>query len=178
MQILLDALFTFFRGFGFFAVIFSYLVGFFLSYNDFIKLGNFLFIDVVFNIFLKNFFKVLMGDKAYPIIGKGTRPPGAVSCGFFIPTQKIEQVSESYGMPSGHSQTFAFVATLISLHLKKSKSKHMYKYILLILLTIVAMLARIYIEKCHTIQQTLIGATIGLLLATFLVKYYGNPFSK
>ena len=178
MQILLDALFTFFRGFGFFAVIFSYLVGFFLSYNNFIKLGNFLFIDIVFNIFLKNFFKVLMGDKAYPIIGKGTRPSGAVSCGFFIPTRKVEQVSESYGMPSGHSQTFAFVTTLICLHLKKSKSKHIYKYILLILLTITAMLARIYIEKCHTVQQTLIGATIGLLLATFLVKYYGNPFSK
>lgn len=176
MEILLNAIFTFFRGFGFFALCFSYMFGFFLSQFKFIKLGNFILIDLIVNLFLKKFFSIIMGDKSYPLIGKGKRPTGAKSCGFFIPRQQIKKLKKSYGMPSGHSQTFAFVSTLIYLHLKNKQNDNKYKYIFLIILTIVAMLMRVYIEKCHTIPQTLIGAIIGIILANILVKYYGNPF--
>ena len=178
MEILLNAIFTFFRGFGFFALTFSYMIGFFLSQHNFTRMGNFLLVDLIVNLFLKNFFSVLMGDKLYPLIGKGKRPLSSRSCGFFIPRKPIKKITESYGMPSGHSQTFAFVATLIYLHLKKKQDNNIYKYILLIVFTLTAMFMRIYIEKCHTVQQTIMGTIIGYMLANTLVKYYGNPFDN
>ena len=39
------------------------------------------------------------------------------------------------------------------------------------------MYMRVYVENCHTIQQTIVGAGIGMLLACVLVKNFGNPFN-
>jgi len=176
MEIFLNSIFTFFRGFGFFTLCFSYILGFFLSKNNFIKLGNFLILDLILNLLLKKFFSILMGDKKYPLIGTGKRPIDAVSCGFFIPRKNFKNLKNSYGMPSGHSQTFAFITTLIYLYLNKKQDKNNYKYIFLIIFTLLAMFMRVYVEKCHTIQQTIAGSVIGIILAIILVKYYGNPF--
>ena len=119
-----------------------------------------------------------MRNNSFPIIGKGTRPDDAISCGFFTPRTKIKKIVKSFGMPSGHSQTFAFIGTLIGLHLYNlpNKQHNIYKYITLIILTLLAMYMRVYIEKCHTIQQTVIGALIGISLAILFTKYFGNPF--
>lgn len=175
MKIISDFVFGFFRGFGFFALFFSYLLGFFLSNKNLVTLGNFLLIDVITNFSFKNFFKIIMGNKTYPLIGNGNRPPGALNCGFFI--EKEPTNNKNYGMPSGHSQTFAFVSTLLSLHLLDVEKKYSYKHILLTILTFSAMLIRIYIEKCHTFQQTIVGSLFGIILAKILVEYYGNPFT-
>ena len=131
--------------------------------------------------FLKKTASILMGKTIFPIIGTGLRPKGAKSCSYFDTELKTRHL-QSYGMPSGHSQTIAFISTLIGLHLfkKEDKKKDKYKslkYIALVFLTLLAMYMRIYIENCHTIQQTTVGASIGFLLAFVLVHYFGNPFS-
>lgn len=176
MENILDSIYTFFRGFGFFTLTFSYILGFLLSQKNMLKLGNFLIIDQILNFSLKNIFKNILGDKNYPIIGNGMRPPDAISCSFFLPRKPVTKKTKSYGMPSGHSQTFSFISTLISLHLKNKYNEYNYKSIILFILTISAMMMRIYIEKCHTYQQVIAGALIGMGLAHLMVKYYGNPF--
>ena len=63
-------------------------------------------INTLINIFLKNnIFKPLMGNKNFPILGKGTRPPGAKNCSYF----SNGKIAKSYGMPSGHAQYAAFI---------------------------------------------------------------------
>jgi membrane-associated phospholipid phosphatase len=178
MKFALESIFTFFRGFGFFILILSLLGGFLLSKWNLILLGLFIIVENIINIIFKNIFRVIMGNNKFPIIGKGTRPVNAISCGFFTPRTKIDKLIKSFGMPSGHSQTFSFIATLIGIHLYNlpNKTNNIYKYITLIVLTMIAMLMRVYIEKCHTIQQTIIGALIGVILAFLFTKYFGNPF--
>ena len=178
MKFILESFFTFFRGFGFFILILSLLIGFLLSKWNYILLGLFLIADLIINIILKNIFKIIMGNNIFPIIGKGSRPDDSISCGFFIPRIKIKKIIKSFGMPSGHSQTFAFISTLIGIHLYNlpNKQSNIYKYITLISLTLIAMYMRVYIEKCHTIQQTVIGALIGICLAFLFTKYFINPF--
>jgi membrane-associated phospholipid phosphatase len=178
MKFILESIFTFFRGFGFFILILSLLAGFLLSKWNYILLGLFLISELIINIIFKNTFRILMGNNNFTIIGKGTRPYDSISCGFFTPRTKINKIVKSFGMPSGHSQTFAFIATLIGIHLYNipTQQNTIYKYITLIILTLLAMYMRVYIEKCHTIQQTIIGAVIGIGLAFLFTKYFGNPF--
>jgi membrane-associated phospholipid phosphatase len=180
MKFILESIFTFFRGFGFFILILSLLVGFLLSKWNYILLGLFLISELIINIILKNTFRIIMGNNNFPIIGKGTRPDDAISCGFFTPRTKINKIVKSFGMPSGHSQTFAFIATLIGIHLYNIQTQQntIYKYITLIILTLLAMYMRVYIEKCHTIQQTIVGSIIGIGLAFLFTKYFGNPFDE
>jgi hypothetical protein len=169
LSILLESIYTFFRSFSFFAVIISFLGGFFLSNWNYVLLGIFLISDIITNATLKTIFKFLMGNRNFPIIGIGLRPYKNKECGFF--TSKTNYFSESYGMPSGHSQSFSFISTLIALHAKDDL-----KTILLFILTCTAMYMRVYVEKCHTIQQTIIGSFIGVSLAFILSYYFGNPF--
>ena len=68
--------------------------------------------------FLNGFFKYqiakpIMGDKEYPILGKGTRPPGASHCGIWKDPPNYK--TKSYGMPSGHAQEATGFATYIIL---------------------------------------------------------------
>jgi membrane-associated phospholipid phosphatase len=178
MNFTLESIFTFFRGFGFFILILSLLAGILLSKWNFILLGLFIIAENIINIILKNTFRIIMGNNNFPIIGKGTRPDNSISCGFFTPRTKIEKITKTFGMPSGHSQTFSFISTLIGIHLYNlpNKTNNIYKYITLIILTLIAMLMRVYVEKCHTIQQTIIGSLIGVTLAFLFTKYFGNPF--
>jgi membrane-associated phospholipid phosphatase len=183
MSFIQQSISTFFRGFGFFALVFSFLEGFLLSKWNYILLGIYLLGELILNATLKRVFRIIMGNESFPIIGKGTRPCKAKSCGFFSPRIKINHLMKTYGMPSGHSQTFAFIATLFSLHIyKKDKIKKdeykTYKYITLVVLILLAMYMRVYVEKCHTVQQTIVGSLIGIVSAYFLVKYHKNPFDE
>lgn len=180
MSLLLKSIYTFYRGFGFFALVLSVLGGLLLSKWNYILLGIYLFGEFVLNVLLKKISKAIMGNKTFPIIGKGTRPNNAKSCGFFTPRTKIKKLMKSFGMPSGHSQTFAFLATLIGLHLYNNNDEDeykTYKYIALVVLTLSAMYMRVYIENCHTVQQTIVGSIIGVLSAIIITKLYDNPFS-
>jgi membrane-associated phospholipid phosphatase len=169
MDIIIGSIYTFFKSFSFFAITLSFFSGFFLSNWNHILIGLFLISDIITNATLKTIFKFLMSNSDFPIIGKGTRPYKNKECGFF--TYKNNHFSKSYGMPSGHSQSFSFISTLIALH-----TKDYLKTILLFLLTCTAMYMRVYVEKCHTIQQTIVGAFIGVSLAFILSYYFGNPF--
>ena len=177
MEIILHSIYTFFRAFGFFAIMFSFLASLLFNRHKYLLLSVFLMIDLFLNMFLKKTASILMGNTIFPIIGCGLRPNGKKSCGYFDTQLKIKHL-QSYGMPSGHSQTFAFISTLIGLHIYTKKDKYKnFKYVALVFLTLLAMYMRIYIENCHTIQQTIVGASIGILLAFLLVQYFGNPFS-
>jgi membrane-associated phospholipid phosphatase len=174
MTLLYESIYTFFRSFSFFAVIFSLAGGLLLSKWNYFLLGLFLIAEITINMILKKIFETLMGNYNFPIIGRGTRPYNFKSCGYFTPRLKnklLDNGIASFGMPSGHSQSFAFIATLISLHFKNN-----FKTLILVFLTCIAMYMRVYIEKCHTISQTIIGALIGVGLAHLFVKYYTNPF--
>ena len=61
------------------------------------------------------------------------------------------------------------------------KPKHKFSVILLLLFVPIMMFARVYVEKCHTIQQTIFGALIGLFLGykshdlyLYINKKYNN----
>ncbi len=85
----------------------------------FIYFGAFLFINIWVNKLLKYILSKVMGDKDYPLIGKGTRPTAADGCGYFYemkvgpnegpnkgPNEGLDRPSTgsaSYGMPSGHA---------------------------------------------------------------------------
>ena len=81
--------------------------------------------DAISNDFLKHFvFQNIMKDKTLPILGRGLRPEGAKNCGpfrdnFFNKTIATK-LAESYGFPSGHSQSAGFFMTFIFVHFNKN----------------------------------------------------------
>lgn len=123
----------------------SFWISIFTKKQFYITLTILITISEISNRIFKFICKKIMGEKTYKIIGTGKRP------------KKIK--SNSYGMPSGHSQFAGAVSTYIILH--------NYKNILIILSSIIWMLyimySRVY-EKFHTVQQTIIGSFIGCLL--------------
>jgi membrane-associated phospholipid phosphatase len=81
----------------------------------------------------------------------------------------------SYGMPSGHSQLAGLFSTYIILRSYYNSSLSQFQkisiYALMIFLGIYVIYSRIK-ENWHTIQQTVIGGTIGVLLGYFTYKSY------
>lgn len=158
----------------------------FPSYNSF-------YLFVSYNIILGSnwFIKHLIFKPIYefinktslPIIGIGKRPLNAISCGFTL----NNELSTSYGMPSGHSQGIWALCTYIILkiitnwyNIHKDKEITIFEYIRIIVVSLLILFiaiyvsyTRIYIEGCHTIQQVSIGGFIGTICG-FLVYYYEN----
>ena len=115
--------------------------------------------------------KPLMGNKKYPIIGQGPRPKGAKACGLFE-SSKITDI-KSFGMPSGHAQMAGFFTAYSMSKLGEDEvSIPFYTTVGVILGSslIFIMYSRVY-SKCHTIQQTLAGAIIGLVLGNLFFNY-------
>ena len=124
-----------------------------------------------------------------PFFGQGTRPEGAVDCGFF--KNCPPELSKSFGFPSGHSQ-FAGINSgfLIKDILDKNttdgkfsslKPTDKFSVVFLIFLVFVMMYARVCIEKCHTFEQTLFGASAGLFLgfkSHDLYSYINNKYNN
>jgi len=109
------------------------------------------------NHFIKNnIFRPIMKDKSFPILGFGVRPQNK-NCGLFI----NNKISNSYGMPSGHSQIAWLFTTYSILNLQNHKYKSM-KILLLIILASMTSYSRVYWSNCHTIQQVLVGGLIGI----------------
>ena len=115
-----------------------------------------------------------MGDKKYPIIGIGKRPPVAV---FQLPQDgKMYKTSiNSYGMPSGHSQIAVLFSTYIILRTYYNttlpQTQKLTIYLLMTFIGFYVMYSRVK-EYWHTIQQTIVGGTIGVILGYFTYKLY------
>ena len=97
-------------------------------------------------------FKPIMGNKTFPIIGRGLRPAGAKNCKFY----SDDSVSKSYGMPSGHAQSISFFV----MHELMNNDDINYK-IILTLVSIYMIYSRVKLG-CHTIQQVIIGSLFGV----------------
>ena len=166
-----------------------FLGGLITSNYYFILYPIFAFINLIVNKILKKIAKYIYNKfniKSLPLIGQGIRPKGAINCGV-IPSQKI---SKSFGMPSGHSQNAWFLFGFLLLYLinnyKKEKNNTMSKIwfgiaiSILFIISLSVSISRVYVN-CHTIQQVIIGSTIGLilgLLAYLLTKYIVEKIEK
>ena len=140
--------------------------------------GIILFLAFLTSEVLNKIFKTgcrnIMGDKKYPIIGMGKRPLVAV---FELPQDgKMYRTSiNSYGMPSGHSQIAVLFSTYIILRTYyNSALPQIQKITIYSLMTFIGfyvMYCRVK-EYWHTIQQTIVGGTIGVILGYFTYKLY------
>jgi len=169
----MNAIVTFFRGFGFYVITLSFLYGVFFSNKRSLLFSALVLLTVIFNIFLKKTLSLVMGDKIYPIIGSGVRPYKSNYC----PKFGTFDNNKSFGMPSGHSQVFAFVSGLIIYYLFRiNDGNKIIKSLALFSLSLIAMYIRVYIDNCHTIEQVLVGFLIGKLSAIIINKNHCNPF--
>jgi len=147
-------------------ILFSLFLSYFMTHKiDFLIFGIALGLSSLINQFLKEFvFKPIMNKNDFPILGKGTRPEGAMDCGNFVDPDN--RLSSSYGMPSGHAQTSAFFATyfiLMIINERSSKKIKTLKIITVLIITSLVMSSRVYFG-CHTIQQVSVGGIIGGIL--------------
>ncbi len=134
-------------------------------------LAGFLLFTEGFNWSLKHLIlQPIMGNKSYPIIGSGMRPKGAKNCGAFI----NGKIATSYGMPSGHSQFAGVITSYIILQLIDANANNFPKHdvmrgmfvIAALIMGFSVCLSRIYLG-CHTVQQVILGAIIGLCVGTW-----------
>ena len=157
--------------FQIFILYFSY---FFTLNIDFLIFFIGLFLNHKLNSFLKyNVFSQLFGKQDIPLLGKGIRPKGAKNCCSFKPCNPI--YPKSYGMPSGHSQSAGFFSTLGVMILLENNNKNnnfitIFGSFIFIITMLFVMYSRVLI-KCHTIEQTIIGSLIGIVVAFLLFKY-------
>ena len=160
---------SFFRSIKIYLLMFPFIYAiFFNNFNMFI-LFLYVIIDEIINKIAKSLFRLIMKNK-------GNRPPEASDCSPLL-IDNEEKKKLSYGMPSGHVQTFALIATLIFLRLYQQQDEFIIqKTIFLVGLTFISMYMRVKVEKCHTFEQTLVGLILGIILALSLVKIYKNPF--
>ena len=129
----------------------------------------------VINHFLKHsVFKPIMGNKTYPIIGRGIRPDGATDAGLF----EHNKPATSYGMPSGHAQSVTiFVTYLITNRILNGAFSKFTKIVLssiLIMFAILVMYGRVELSKVHTLQQVIAGSLFGICI----VMLYNKIFKK
>jgi membrane-associated phospholipid phosphatase len=114
------------------------------------------------------------------IIGRGKRPNEAISTGCFL--KYPEKKSNTYGMPSGHSQTAWLFATYLILNIyyldysiygnELNKIIKIINILFVILTAFMVSFSRV-IEKCHTWQQVVIGGLIGCLIGYYTFKISG-----
>ncbi len=139
------------------------------------------------NVIIKPLYK-LLNTTSISILGKGTRPLHATSCTFTLDNN----LSTSFGMPSGHSQTAWVIASYIICKIinnfynneKNNTTITILSYIWLILSCIIVLCvatyisySRVYIEGCHTIQQVIVGGLIGVGFG-FIIYYFENDAVK
>lgn len=131
-------------------------------------------IALFLNCRLNNIFKYLIckpifGDYIFGYLGK--RPKGAKFCGYFI--NYNEDLSKSYGMPSGHSQSTCFFLSYLIYKTLEGNTLFLYKFLTISLFTCISlavMYSRIHFN-CHTLLQVIVGGLIGFILGKI---YYDN----
>lgn len=168
------------RAAGIFQLMILYFSYFFTLNIDFLLFFIGLFLNHKINGFLKyKVFSVIFGKNNIPLLGKGIRPKGAKDCCWFKPCNpRYPKYPKSYGMPSGHSQSIAFFSTLGILSLlhnsnkNNSNNKILINFIgcLILIFSIGFVMYSRVLFKCHTIEQTIVGSLLGILLAFLLFK--------
>ena len=138
-----------------------------LGNTKYLLLGFIFFGSDILNHILKEYvFRIFMENQKFPVLGYGTRP-NTKDCGLFCTGKE----SKSYGMPSGHAQIICFFVTYWILEILNKERK--YKIIpisILLALAFLVMYSRVYWAKCHTIQQVLVGGTIGVCLGNVVFR--------
>ena len=147
--------------------------------------------DKIFNVGMKTFAEFgydLYGKDEIPVLGRGKRPEGAKNTACFL--KYPEQISTSFGMPSGHSQNAWLFATYLIMNILYNSNYtnnlldnniignktiinclKLCSVITVIGIASMVSISRV-IERCHTIQQVVIGGMIGSLLGylTYLLS--------
>ena len=125
--------------------------------------ANFLFVlisTIAFNIFLKKAFEQLY--KVFPqieyVLGKGERPRKSRYADVF---DKAFENKPSFGMPSGHAQLYALIATVLLS--KTSNNNNKLIQFTIIALALIGSLMRIVYQK-HHLNQVIVGALIGIAI--------------
>ena len=102
------------------------------------------------------------------ILGTFERPLGAKNCGNFYINET--NFSTTKGMPSGHSILAGYISIYMYYYIinkyKIDKKKHNYVLLLCISFTFYIMYTRI-LFGCHTIEQTIIGGIIGIIVGHY-----------
>jgi len=137
----------------------------------------FLSVPIFKDLIFKPLYKITKRD-TLPLLGNGHRPKGAMSCSL----NGTNELSVSFGMPSGHSILAFFVSVYLILYIfninfSEFRNPTIIKIIyliislLLIVLSVFIGYTRIFIAKCHTIQQVIVGSIIGSLLGYLTHRY-------
>jgi len=151
------------RAYPLFIVMYSFMNGLINNNRENTVLGLILLTSDILNNILKHYiFLPFMGRASVPLLGMGSRPKNCKNSGLF----KDGTISNTYGMPSGHAQISWLFTTYWSLRIWHNKERtELSKIFALGLLCLSAGLvsySRVYWAKCHTIQQVVVGGTIGI----------------
>ena len=118
-------------------------------------------------------------DKDFYLIGRFSRPNNAKNSGCFYIDENNFSTSE--GMPSGHSITAGFISMFIFNYLIDHYNipKHSHTKLLLMCMcfTFYMMYTRV-LFKVHTIQQTIIGSFIGIIIGHYYYKFSVRKIKK
>ena len=90
-------------------------------------ISNWIFKNIIFQALYHLAF-ITNGQKSLPILGIGSRPPGARSCGLFLDGHPG---NTTFGMPSGHSQITWAIGTYLIMNLV-NRQNTLGKWILII----------------------------------------------
>ena len=162
------------RAFPFVTPFFSFILGIIFErfvgiYFCFMTYG----LDLL-NHFTKKIMRTIYGDReSFPLIGIGKRPKGARHCGVFVEDDG-DGISTGFGMPSGHAQVAMITLVFWTLYLLENNGYNNRTYFSICLLTVICIgivVSRVLLG-CHTIQQIVIGACIGLILGYLGYKVY------
>jgi len=134
-----------------------------IDYDEWKLLIAYILNNISNHVLKEYLFKPFMGNKSFPIFGRGTRPFGAKNCKII----SDGSLSKSYGMPSGHAQSISF---FLSNELNNSKD---IKYkIILTIVSFYMIYSRVKLG-CHTIQQVVVGSIIGVI-SYYIYNLVGN----
>ena len=149
----------FFNSLGFFGVLILLSIVSFALYSDIANLLVF-YIGLIINSFINQTLKLWI---------KNPRPTSPIK---FLADEKIMEGSNSYGLPSGHSQNVFYSLTYLYLTVQQFNSW--------ILLSFIIGLITIYerwSHRNHTLLQLLSGALFGCMFAFFVI-YMRSQFEK
>ena len=173
----------FFQSYPLFITISTFLHSVIFKHTFALKLFGLLFVSTNINMALKlgfqQFYKLASVNDSFPILGKGSRPIQNHFCNSLFHSNnkgnKPKTFFKFFGMPSGHAQTSTTFFTCMTFYLLDNYGYNKKTYLLifsLFAITTGVTVSRV-LNDCHTIQQTMVGNIIGVLIG-----YYGYQLIK